>query len=201
MSCLHLGTTNKCLTESQVVSLSLWYFRDLLLLVLELFSVSVGPPNFLLSQERLTGLGGSLSIWPGFGRACALTPLTVGSAWGLPWGWGFESRASIYLSSQAHCKYYLVTCVGLKFLHHQSECYSRGLTHLLINMLSIILIIHLFWVVALCLGTFYGLVCHLQPDKLGITTLLFADLETESQRDMKRVKQLAFAMRQSRAPS
>lgn len=46
ISALFLSTV-KCLMDSQADFLSLMYFRSLLLLALELFSISFGPPNFL----------------------------------------------------------------------------------------------------------------------------------------------------------
>lgn len=45
VSHLYLGTS-KCLMDSQAVLLSLTYFRNFLLVVLELFSASDSPPNF-----------------------------------------------------------------------------------------------------------------------------------------------------------
>lgn len=86
MSCLYLGT--KCLTDSQAVFLSLINFWNFLLVVVELFSVSVGPPSFLFIPAPMAcqapcpsglALGGPVSSYLLLWGLHEDRPLAVGS--------------------------------------------------------------------------------------------------------------------------
>lgn len=105
------------------------YFRNLLLLALELlflWSTRLVYPSSL-------SLWGSLSLWPGFGRPCQLTPRAGVCVRTALWLRALKSMTSNLPCPPSSQQLLPSSWCDGRNSFTTKECYSGSLTHLLIN--------------------------------------------------------------------